>query len=106
MRPAVIRSFAAGVMVGAAVTAAAVLAAPAKAEPIGDAVVAYVMLFGDAMCAALDIEPTADTVLNIGDVVVADGLSARQAGQALWLAVSELCPQHSSLIDMVARRSA
>lgn len=35
-----IRSFAAGVMVGAAVTAAAVLAAPAKAEPIGDAVVA------------------------------------------------------------------
>ncbi len=105
MRPAVIRSFAAGVLVGSAVTAAAVLAAPAKAEP-GDAVVAYVMLFGDAMCAALDIEPTADTVLNIGDVVVADGLSARQAGQALWLAVSELCPQHSSLIDMVARRAA
>ena len=101
-----IRSFAAGVMVGAAVTAAAVLAAPAKAEPVGDAVIAYVAIFGDAMCAALDMDPTPDEVLHIGDVVVADGLSARQAGQALWLAVSELCPRHSSLIDMVARRSA
>ena len=100
-----IRSFAAGVMVGAAVTAAAVLAAPAKAD-IGDAVVAYVAIFGDAMCAALDINPTSDTVLSMGEVIVADGLSARQAGQALWLAVSELCPRHSSLIDMVARRSA
>lgn len=101
-----IRSFAAGVLVGSAVTAAAVLAAPAKAEPVGDAVIAYVAVFGEAMCAALDMDPTPDEVLHIGDVVMADGLSARQAGQAVWLAVSELCPRHATLIDSVARTAA
>jgi hypothetical protein len=106
VRPAVVRAFTAGVLVGASLTAAAVLATPAKAEPIGDAVVAYVAVFGGLMCEALDAAPSADQVLFMGDVLMADGLSARQAGQAVWLAVTELCPQHLGLLNETARQAA
>ena len=100
MRPAVIRAYTLGVLTGSFLTAGVVLlATPAKAEPIGDAVVAYAAVFGDALCAALDYRPTTDTISHIGEVIVGDGLSWEQAGQVVWLSVSEICPRHTALMN-------
>lgn len=82
-----------------AAVAAALIAAPAaSAEPIGDLVIAYAATFGGSLCAALDTQPTHAMITNIGQAIVDDGLTWEQAGQVVYLATTEICPRHRSLV--------
>lgn len=96
------RAYALGIITGSFITAAALVAAPAKSEPVGDAVIAYVATFGGSLCAALNEQPTFDMLTNAFQVIVADGLSWRQAAQVVILSVQEICPQHQSLLSRYA----
>lgn len=97
MRTSVVKAFSLGVVAGAFLTAGIVAAAPAKADPDG-ASVAYAAAYGPAVCNVLDEYPSFDGIVGIGQAIMDDGLSARQAGQVVALSVAEFCPRHARLI--------
>lgn len=94
MRTPVVKGFAVGLIVGAVAVATA---ASAKADP-DTVAIAYAATFGEAVCATLDDYPTFSGILGIGQAVMEDGLSARQAGMVVGLSVGEFCPRHLPLL--------
>lgn len=97
MRSQTVKAFSLGVIAGSFLTAGVVFAAPAKAD--ADAVsVAYAARYGEAVCATLDDYPSFDGIVGIGQAVMEDGLTARQAGQVIGLSVAEICPRHGGLL--------
>lgn len=105
MRNDVVRGFALGMIAGSFLTAGVVLAAaPAKADPDG-ASIAYASIYGDAVCETLDEYPTVAGVYGVGQAIVEDGLTARQAGVVVALSVREICPRHMNLIDQIAAQA-
>ena len=96
MRSSVIKGFSLGMVTGSFFTAGAVLlAAPAKAntDPA-----AYANRYGTAVCATIDESvgqySNDDIFMGIGQAVMEDGFSAYQAGQILYWAIEQDCPQH------------
>ena len=91
----IIKGFAVGVIVGslAVATAATVKAAPDNAS------IAYAETYGQAVCATLDDFPTFSGIFGVGQAIMDDGLSARQAGYAVALSVGEFCPRHLPLLQ-------
>lgn len=95
-----VRAYAAGLITGCAVIAIA--AAPhADAQPDRVAI-AYADQFGEAVCGTLNDYPSFDGIIGIASVMMDDGLSGRQAGQAIALSVIDLCPWHLALLDNFA----
>lgn len=99
MRPALVRGFAAGLIVGSLSVA---VAATAKADPDTAAIV-YAERYGGAVCATLDDYPTFDGIIGVGQAIVEDGLSYRQAGYVVAMSVTDVCPRHLSLVQAFAR---
>jgi hypothetical protein len=80
---------------------AVILAHPAKADT-DPVVVAYSAHYGGAVCSVLDEYPSENGILGIGASIIEDGLSAYQAGQVIYLSVSDICPRHMGLLRAFA----
>lgn len=92
------KAFAFGVIAGSLITAGTVfLAAPAHADSTAEA---YAEMYGaEAICPTLDSYPTFSGILGIGEAIVdSDGLTYRQAGEAIGIAVLRYCPRHTALM--------
>ncbi len=76
---------------------ALILATPAKADT-DPVVVAYAAHYGGAVCSVLDEFPSENGILGIGLPIMEDGLTGYQAGQVIYLSVSDICPRHMRLI--------
>lgn len=101
-----LRAYAAGVFTGSLLTAAAMLwASPAHADP-DRATLAYADVFADAVCQTLDDYPTQVGVQGVMDAIHDDGLTWRQSGYVIVLAVTQVCPRHTALLESYARRPA
>lgn len=102
MRNSIIKAFSLGIIAGSFLTAALItLAAPAKAEPDG-AAIAFAVVYGQIVCDVLDDHPTESGIMGIGEALVNEGLTWRQAGQAIYIAVDDYCPHHLALIEAFA----
>jgi hypothetical protein len=80
---------------------ALILATPAKADT-DPVVVAYSAHYGGAVCSVLDEFPSENGILGIGKSIIEDGLTGYQAGQVLYLSVSDVCPRHMELLRAFA----
>jgi hypothetical protein len=80
---------------------ALILATPAKADT-DPVVVAYSAHYGGAVCSVLDEFPSENGILGIGKSIIEDGLTGYQAGQVLYLSVSDVCPRHMGLLRAFA----
>jgi hypothetical protein len=80
---------------------ALILATPAKADT-DPVVVAYSAHYGGAVCSVLDEFPSENGILGIGTSIMEDGLTGYQAGQVLYLSVSDVCPRHMGLLRAFA----
>jgi hypothetical protein len=96
MRSAIVKAFSLGMITGSFLTAGTVLlTAPAKAttDPA-----AYADKYGTALCATIDQTigkySNDDIFMGIGEAIMQDGFSAYQAGQILYWAIEQDCPQH------------
>lgn len=97
-----IRAYGLGVITGAFLTAGVIAATPAKAD-VDRAVIAYTAVFAGAVCTTLDAYPSFDGIEGIGQAIIEDGLTPRQAGQVIGLSVVEVCPRHFGLVrDFIA----
>lgn len=82
-----------------------VFASTAKADNSQDAeAYAYAAHYGSAVCAVLDDYTSVSGVLGVMDGITQDGLTPYQAGQVVGISVTELCPQHSWLLDLFIDR--
>ena len=97
-RKTTVRAFSLGIITGGFITAATILAVPAKADT-GDAVYAYTATFGAIVCQTLDAYPTISGVIGVGEAIAADGLSMHQAGEVLMMSATEICPRHLGLLQ-------
>jgi hypothetical protein len=96
MRTSVVRGFALGMITGSFLTAGLITAIPAKAD---DALAySYAARYGGAICLTLDEHPTTTGILGIGAAITEDGLTAYEAGQAIFYAVDDICPRHMGLL--------
>lgn len=100
----VARAFALGMIAGSFLTAGLVTAIPAKAEP-DRASIAYAATFAEAVCNTLDEFPSPEGILGIGQAIVDDGLTSRQAGYVIALSVTDSCPWHLALLDRFLNRN-
>lgn len=99
LRNHTIRTYALGVVTGAMLTAGVThLAAPADAAP-DRVVAAYAAQFGGAVCATLNAHSTINGIYGVGQAIIEDGLTARQAGAVIALSVIDTCPWHLGLLD-------
>jgi hypothetical protein len=80
---------------------ALILATPAKAD-VDNVVFAYSAHYGGAVCSVLDEFPSENGILGIGASIMEDGLTGYQAGQVIYLSVSDICPRHMGLIRAFA----
>ncbi len=104
MRTSTVRAFAFGICTGSLITAATIIAAPAKADP--DRVsVDYAQRYGWAVCATLDEFPSFAGLIGVGESIYDDGLSWRQAGQVLAVSVADQCPRHLQMMNAFANRT-
>lgn len=102
MRNSLIKAFLLGQIAGTIITATAIwLATPAKAEPDG-AAAAVAALYGDIICDTLTTYPTYSGIIGIGQALNDEGLTYYQAGEAIYLAVDNNCPQHLALLRRFA----
>ena len=96
MRSSILKAFSLGMITGSFATAGMVLlATPAKADTDP---AAYADRYGTALCATIDQTigqySNDDIFMGIGEAVMQDGFSAYQAGQILYWAIEQDCPQH------------
>ena len=97
MRSPVVKAFSLGIITGSFLTAAVIsFAAPVKADT---AVQVYADRYAGAVCNVLDEYPTFDGIIGIGTAIVEDGFTPRQAGQVMGIAVLEVCPRHTGLMN-------
>jgi hypothetical protein len=78
------------------------LAAPHAKADTDPVVVAYSAHYGGAVCSVLDEFPSENGILGIGKSIMDDGLTGYQAGQVLYLSVSDICPRHMGLLRAFA----
>jgi hypothetical protein len=78
------------------------LAAPHAKADVDNVVVAYSAHYGGAVCSVLDEFPSENGILGIGKSIMEDGLTGYQAGQVLYLSVSDVCPRHMGLLRAFA----
>lgn len=90
----------------AALGCAVVLLSPqAKASPgIDPDVVDYAVAHADAVCTVLDRYPTLDGVGGVGMGIINAGWTANEAGQIMYLAVYDMCPEYLPLLKRFATR--
>lgn len=93
MRPNVIRAYALGIITGSFLTAGLITAIPAKAEPDG-AAAAFAVVYGQIICDTLTTDHSSTTIEALGSAIVDEGLTWRQAGQVMVMAVNEFCPRN------------
>lgn len=104
MRSQVVRGFALGIITGSFLTAGGILLA-GKADADTDRVVyAYTAQFGSAVCMTLTDFPTIKGAIGIAEAIVEDGLTVHQAGQVLYLSVTEMCPEHTPILRAIANQ--
>ena len=75
------------------------LAGRAKADPDDQIAYDYTAAYGTAVCSTLDDHASFDGIIGIGEAIHGDGLSYRQAGQVISIAVMRLCPRHTGLLE-------
>lgn len=80
-------------MLGAAVY----FSAPAHAD-VDQAVINYAARYAPAVCSTLDDYPTFNGIVGIGQAIVEDGFTYRDAGQVIALSVATECPRHAALL--------
>ena len=103
MRNSILRAYGLGIITGGFITAAVIsFAPPAKA----DAAYSYAAQYGAAVCTTLDEYPTIDGVLGVGSAIIKDGLTAYDAGRAIFYAVADVCPRHLGLLRAFAATGA
>ncbi len=103
MRNSILRAYGLGIITGGFITAAVIsFAPPAKA----DAAYSYAAHYGAAVCNTLDEYPTVDGVLGVGYAIVEDGLTAYDAGRAIFYSVADVCPRHLGLLRAFAATGA
>jgi hypothetical protein len=78
------------------------LAVPHAKADVDNVVVAYSAHYGGAVCSVLDEFPSENGILGIGKSIIEDGLTGYQAGQVLYLSVSDVCPRHMGLLRAFA----
>lgn len=101
LRKTTVRSFALGIVCGAFLTAGIVAATPAKADAT---TIAYTSSMGQAVCSTVSQYPSYGGITGIGQAIVKDGLTLDQAGEVIWMSVTNLCPEHTSLLMRYAAR--
>lgn len=103
MRNNTLKGFSLGLIAGSFLTAGTLhFTAPAKASPADPVAVDVADTYGPAMCATLDEYPTMAGIIGIGEVLMQEGLTGRQAGQALFLGVYDNCPNYLPLLKRFA----
>lgn len=85
-------------LLGCAVLLLATPQARADDGVITDRAVAYAAHYASAVCGTLDNIRTADGVLGVIQAIQDDGLTAREAGAAVALSVSDVCPRHEPVL--------
>lgn len=96
MRNNSIKSFAVGVITGSFLTTGIILlAAPAKADTTSTAFAAN---YGTAVCNTIAQHPTTDGLLGVMSAITDNGLTDRQAGEAVAMSVFEVCPEYTWLL--------
>lgn len=94
MRNGHVKAFSLGLVAGSFLTAGTLyFAAPAKATPDADVAAVY-----NAICDTLDAYPTFGGVLGVGEALIQEGLTARQAGHAIFKAAVNSCPWQLGLL--------
>jgi hypothetical protein len=78
------------------------LAAPQAKADVDNVVVAYSAHYGGAVCSVLSEFPSENGILGIAASIMEDGLTGYQAGQVIYLSVSDICPRHMGLIRAFA----
>ena len=101
LRNTTVRAFALGIVSGAFFTAGIVAATPAKADAT---TIAYTSSMGEAVCTTLSEYPSYSGITGIGQAIVQDGLTLDQAGEVIWMSVTNLCPEHGALLMRYAAR--
>lgn len=103
MRNSSIKAFSLGIIAGSFLTAGLLHAIPAKAATPQ---LPFVVIDGSLICAALDDQPGEDTILQIGATLIGEGLTAFQAGEAIYLSVAQLCPRYLLIVTEFAGQPA
>lgn len=70
-------------------------AAPAHADQVA---VIYAETYSAAICSTLDEYPTFNGIIGIAQVMMDDGMTGTQAGEAMYLSVASDCPWHEPLL--------
>lgn len=70
----------------------------AQAQP-SNVAYAYAATYGQIICDVLDDgHATISGMLGIGQGIMEDGLTAHQAGEAIAISITEICPRHTGLL--------
>lgn len=85
----------ASVIIGASIG----FSARAHADPITDRARTYTDGHAAAVCLTLDRYPTIAGIQGIGQAIVQDGLTYREAGQVIGMSVLQICPIHTPELE-------
>ncbi len=91
-------------LMGALGAATLLLVAPKAKADIDAVSVAYAAHYADAICGTLAGHPTNNGVQGIIAAIREDGLTNLQAAGAVVLAVSDVCPQQTYILERFADR--
>lgn len=92
--------------VGALIGAAIVPAPPAQADPISVEAATYAATHQASICSVIGIYPNVETVEDVVIAVINDGLTPRDAGQAVARGVMSQCPDFGYLLDAYIQKWA
>lgn len=110
MRDNTVHAFAAGILTGAILTIGVACSAPeAHADGGFDpdaASIAVAATFGLLICDTINNAPSAAGVNRIGMALMGEGLTPRQAADAIVLAVDEFCPYHMPVLAAYAGQAS
>jgi len=85
----------ASVIIGASIG----FSARAHADPITDRAKTYADAHAAAVCRTLDIYPSIAGIEGIGEAIVGDGLTYREAGQVIGMSVLQVCPIYTPELE-------
>lgn len=108
MRDNTIHAFAAGILTGAMLTFGVACTAPkAHADDTGGfdpdaASIAIAYTFGDVICQHLNERPTMSGIEALGQGLMDEGLTPRQAAHAIIIAADTQCPEKIPLLRAYA----
>lgn len=91
-------------LMGALGAAALLMVAPKAKADIDATAVQYAAIYADAICTTLAGHPTNDGVQGILNAIQDQGLTNLQAAGAVVLAVSDVCPKQTYILERFADR--